>query len=51
VSLRYGSELNSSDIAVIVGIEPAAVRKILERARTRLGARIETLLSAGGGTP
>jgi RNA polymerase sigma-70 factor (ECF subfamily) len=50
VSLRYGSELNSSEIAAIVGIEAAAVRKILERARTRLGARVETLLNAGGGT-
>jgi RNA polymerase sigma-70 factor, ECF subfamily len=49
VSLRYGAELNASEIAAIVGIEPAAIRKILERARTRLGARIEALLSTDGG--
>ena len=49
VSLRYGAELNASDIGTTVGIEPATVRKILERARTRLGARIEALLSAAGG--
>ena len=49
LSLRYGAELNASDIAAIVGIEAAAIRKILERARTRLGARIETLLDAVGG--
>jgi RNA polymerase sigma-70 factor (ECF subfamily) len=47
VSLRYGGELNASEIATIVGIEPATVRKTLERARTRLGDRIETLLNTG----
>ena len=45
VSLRYGAELDASEIASAVGLEPAAVRKILERARTRLGVRIEALLS------
>ena len=45
VSLRYGAELNASEIAAIAGIEPATVRKLLERTRTRLGARIEALLS------
>ena len=50
VSLRYGAELNASEIAAAVGAEPAAVRKILERARTRLGARIETLLNSDGGS-
>jgi len=45
VSLRYGAELNASEIASAVGLEPAAIRKILERARTRLGVRIEALLS------
>jgi RNA polymerase sigma-70 factor (ECF subfamily) len=45
VSLRYGAELNASDIGAAAGIEPATVRKVLERARTRLGARIEALLS------
>ena len=49
VSLRYGAELNASDIGAAVGIEPATIRKILERARTRLGARIEALLSPDGG--
>ena len=49
VSLRYGAELNASEIAATVGIEPATIRKILERARTRLGARIEALLSPDGG--
>jgi RNA polymerase sigma-70 factor, ECF subfamily len=48
VSLRYGAELNASDIGATVGIEPATIRKILERARTRLGERIEALLSPGG---
>ena len=50
VSLRYGAELNASEIATIVGIEPATVRKTLERARTRLGDRIEALLNTGGRT-
>jgi RNA polymerase sigma-70 factor (ECF subfamily) len=49
VSLRYGAELNASEIATVVGIEPATVRKILERARTRLGARLEVLLGPHGG--
>jgi RNA polymerase sigma-70 factor (ECF subfamily) len=49
VSLRYGSELNASEIGTTLRIEPAAIRKILERARTRLGARIEALLSPDGG--
>ncbi len=49
VSLRYGAELNASEIAATVGLEPATIRKILERARTRLGARIEALLSPDGG--
>lgn len=49
VSLRYGAELNATEIATIVRIEPATVRKILERARTRLGARVEALLHPDGG--
>jgi RNA polymerase sigma-70 factor (ECF subfamily) len=49
VSLRYGAELNASDTGATLGIEPATIRKILERARTRLGARIEALLSPDGG--
>jgi RNA polymerase sigma-70 factor (ECF subfamily) len=42
VSLRYGAELNASEIGRIVGLEPANVRKILERARARLRERIDT---------
>ena len=49
VSLRYGAELNASEIAATVGLEPTTIRKILERARTRLGARIEALLRPDGG--
>jgi RNA polymerase sigma-70 factor (ECF subfamily) len=49
VSLRYGSELNASDIGAAIGVEPATIRKILERTRTRLGARLEELLSPEGG--
>ena len=48
VSLRYGGELNASEIAKTVGVEAATVRKILERARTRLGVRIEALSPDGG---
>ena len=48
VSLRYGAELNASDIGAALGLEPATVRKLLERARTRLGARIDTLLNPSG---
>jgi RNA polymerase sigma factor (sigma-70 family) len=47
VSLRYGSELNASEIAGVVGLEAAAVRKTLERTRTRLGERIDTLINTG----
>lgn len=47
VSLRYGAELNASEIAAIVGIEPATIRKTLERTRARLGARVEALLNTG----
>jgi len=50
VSLRYGAELNASEIGAAIGLEPATVRKTLERARTRLGDRIEALLSPEGGT-
>jgi RNA polymerase sigma-70 factor, ECF subfamily len=49
VSLRYGAELNASEIAATVGIESAAIRKTLERARTRLGARIAVLLTPDAG--
>jgi RNA polymerase sigma-70 factor (ECF subfamily) len=47
VSLRYGGDLNATEIAASLGLAPAAVRKILERARTRLGARLESLLGRG----
>jgi RNA polymerase sigma-70 factor (ECF subfamily) len=48
VSLRYGSDLNATEIAAQVGMDPANVRKILERARARLGERIEALVKRGG---
>ncbi len=47
VSLRYGAELNASEIAALLELEPANVRKMLERLRERLGARIEALLKQG----
>jgi RNA polymerase sigma-70 factor (ECF subfamily) len=49
LSLRYGAELDATEIGSSVDLEPAAVRKILERARARLGERIGTLLKANGG--
>ena len=49
VSLRYGADLNASEIGSAVGVEPATVRKILERARVRLGERIEALSNPDGG--
>ena len=48
VSLRYGSELNATEIAVQLRMESANVRKILERARVRLGERIEELVKSRG---
>jgi RNA polymerase sigma-70 factor (ECF subfamily) len=47
VSLRYGAELDAAEIALRLKLEPANVRKILERARARLGERIEGLLQPG----
>jgi RNA polymerase sigma-70 factor (ECF subfamily) len=44
VSLRYGADLNATEIAAQFGMEPANVRKILERARARLAERIEALV-------
>jgi RNA polymerase sigma-70 factor (ECF subfamily) len=44
VSLRYGADLNATEIAAQLGMEPANVRKILERARARLAERIEALV-------
>lgn len=49
VSLRYGADLNATEIGASVGLAPGAVRKTLERARTRLAARIETLLTPDRG--
>jgi RNA polymerase sigma-70 factor (ECF subfamily) len=51
VSLRYGAELKAAEIAAQLGLEAANVRKILERARARLGERIEVLLQSGGVPP
>ncbi|MGH7715689.1 MAG: RNA polymerase sigma factor [Vulcanimicrobiaceae bacterium] len=49
VNLRYGSELDATEIARVLALEPANVRKILERTRVRLGARIEAILKPNGG--
>jgi RNA polymerase sigma-70 factor (ECF subfamily) len=48
VSLRYGAEQNAAAIAAQLRMEPANVRKILERARARLGERIEALMQSTG---
>jgi RNA polymerase sigma-70 factor (ECF subfamily) len=48
VSLRYGADLNATEIAAQFGMEPANVRKVLERARARLAERIEALVESGG---
>jgi RNA polymerase sigma-70 factor (ECF subfamily) len=50
VSLRYGAELDASEIATQLNLAPANVRKILERLRARLGERIESLLRSTGVT-
>lgn len=47
ISLRYGSDLNATEIAASTGLAPAAVRKALERIRARLAARLEHLFSDG----
>jgi RNA polymerase sigma-70 factor (ECF subfamily) len=48
VCLRYGAELNATEIGAIAGISAAAIRKILERARDQLGTRIDALLHMEG---
>jgi DNA-directed RNA polymerase specialized sigma24 family protein len=48
VSLRYGSDLNASEIAAQFGMEAANVRKILERVRIRLGERIDAIVNTRG---
>jgi RNA polymerase sigma-70 factor, ECF subfamily len=48
VSLRYGSDLNASEIAAQLKMEPANVRKVLERARVRLGERIGAIVKSRG---
>jgi RNA polymerase sigma-70 factor (ECF subfamily) len=48
VSLRYGAELDATEIARLLGLEPANVRKILERTRARLGTRLDALLNSNG---
>jgi RNA polymerase sigma-70 factor (ECF subfamily) len=48
VSLRYGADLNASEISSQLQIEPANVRKILERARARLAERVEARLQSNG---
>lgn len=48
ISLRYGAELNATEIATQLKVEPANVRKILERARARLAERVEAHLQSKG---
>jgi RNA polymerase sigma-70 factor (ECF subfamily) len=48
VSLRYGAELDATEIAAQLELEAANVRKILERTRVRLGERIEALIESDG---
>jgi RNA polymerase sigma-70 factor (ECF subfamily) len=50
VSLRYGAELDASEIAAQLNLAPANVRKILERLRARLSDRIEVLMGGRGVT-
>ena len=40
ISLRYGAELDATEIASLLELEPANVRKILERARGRIEAQL-----------
>jgi RNA polymerase sigma-70 factor (ECF subfamily) len=49
VSLRYGAELNATEISSQLKVEPANVRKILERVRVRLAERVEAHLQSNGG--
>ena len=44
VLLRYGAELTAPEVGEALGLNPANVRKICERQRTALGARLEELL-------
>ena len=48
VGLRYGADLDATEIGTAIGLQPAAVRKLLERARTRLDTRIDELLHGKG---
>lgn len=41
VSLRYGGELSADEVAEVVGVSAANVRKICERQRVRLLRRLE----------
>jgi RNA polymerase sigma-70 factor, ECF subfamily len=43
VCLRYGGELEAAEVSEITGLSPANVRKICERQRQRLLARLEAL--------
>src|SRR5690606_14666543 len=45
VTLRYGAELDASEIAKQLGLKSDNVRKILERLRARLGDRIQALMN------
>jgi RNA polymerase sigma-70 factor (ECF subfamily) len=51
VTLRYGAELDASEIATQLNLKPENVRKILERLRTRLADRIQSLMNVAGSDP
>jgi RNA polymerase sigma-70 factor, ECF subfamily len=44
VLLRYAAELTATEVGEALGLSPANVRKICERQRAALGARLEELL-------
>jgi RNA polymerase sigma-70 factor (ECF subfamily) len=44
ILLRYAAELTANEVGQALGLSPANVRKICERQRAALGARVEELL-------
>ncbi|HVO29444.1 MAG TPA: RNA polymerase sigma factor [bacterium] len=49
VTLRYAAELSADEVAAATGVSAANVRKICERRRAQLLARIEEILETRGG--
>ena len=49
IALRYASELRWAEVAVIVGLSEANVRKICERVRDKLIVRVQELLASSTG--